>query len=309
MTLIANDTSPLDDVWVALDLETTGLSADNDDIIEVGAVKFQGPTLVDTFQTFVNPDRRLSDFIRRYTGIAQADVDGAPPFSRVAGGLASFVGAAPILGHNLAFDTGFLDKNGLRLVNPRCDTWDLAYVLNPGWSEYSLGRLAARMDVAHVQPHRALDDAKATWGVFLNLYDKLSSVELSTLAEMQRLSARSPWVLSYLLRRLEAYQIATMPRSGNGLSLESGAVAEPSTGIRGGPGITGFDAPAIAKRLKGGRPLRPNQETRRLTPTLWPRFSRIEAPCLAPSLSSRSGPSRSRWPVRWPMPSTKTSGS
>ena len=282
MTLIANDTSPLDDVWVALDLETTGLSADNDDIIEVGAVKFQGPTLVDTFQTFVNPDRRLSDFIRRYTGIAQADVDGAPPFSRVAGGLASFVGAAPILGHNLAFDTGFLDKNGLRLVNPRCDTWDLAYVLNPGWSEYSLGRLAARMDVAHVQPHRALDDAKATWGVFLNLYDKLSSVELSTLAEMQRLSARSPWVLSYLLRRLEAYQIATMPRSGNGLSLESGAVAEPSTGIRGGPGITGFDAPAIAKRLKGGRPLRPNQETRR-----------VDADFVASLLEDRGAMSRS----------------
>ena len=262
MTLLANDTSPIDDVWVALDLETTGLSADSDDIIEVGAVKFQGPTIVDTFQTFVNPDRRLGDFIKRYTGISQADVDGAPPFSRVVGTFATFVSAAPIIGHNLAFDTGFLEKNGLRLLNPRCDTWDLAFVLNPGWSEYSLRRLAARMDVEHLRPHRALDDAKATWGVFLNLYDKLSRVELPTLAEMQRLSARSPWVLSYILRRLEAYKIASMPRSGNGLTLEARAVSGHEGGTRGGAGIAGIDAATIAKRLKGGRPLRPNQETR-----------------------------------------------
>ncbi|MCH8316712.1 MAG: hypothetical protein IIA64_12135 [Planctomycetes bacterium] len=59
MTLIDKDTSPLDDVWVALDLETTGLSADRDEIIEVGAVKFQGDRLLDSFQTFGNPDRRL----------------------------------------------------------------------------------------------------------------------------------------------------------------------------------------------------------------------------------------------------------
>ena len=170
MTLIGKDTSPLDDVWVALDLETTGLSADSDEIIEVGAVKFQGDRLLDSFQTFVNPDRRLSEFILRYTGITQSDVDSARPFSQVAGSFASFVGAAPIVGHNVAFDMGFLDKKGLRLPNPRCDTWDLAFVLLPGWSEYSLQRLAARMSVEQPHPHRALDDARATWGVFLNLH-------------------------------------------------------------------------------------------------------------------------------------------
>ena len=83
MTLISRDTSLLDEVWVALDLETTGLSAEGDEIIEVGAVKFQGDRLLDSFQTFVNPDRRLNEFILRYTGITQSDVDRASHWNRV----------------------------------------------------------------------------------------------------------------------------------------------------------------------------------------------------------------------------------
>ena len=55
--------SPLDDVWVALDLETTGLDPESDEIIEVGAVKFQGEKVLDTFRSFVNPGRSLSGFI------------------------------------------------------------------------------------------------------------------------------------------------------------------------------------------------------------------------------------------------------
>ena len=66
----------------------------------------------------------------------------APPFSSVAGEFASFVGAAPVVGHNIGFDLGFLDAEGLKLSNPRCDTWDLAYVMRPGLPEYSLSRLA-----------------------------------------------------------------------------------------------------------------------------------------------------------------------
>ena len=75
--------SPLDDVWVSLDLETTGLSVNNDEIIEVGAVKFQGQQIIETFQSMVNPNRSLTGFVRRYTGIRQEEVDSAPPFSQV----------------------------------------------------------------------------------------------------------------------------------------------------------------------------------------------------------------------------------
>ena len=59
MTLLPQHSPPFEEVWVALDLETTGLSSKKDRIIEIGAVKFQGHEVLDTFQSFVNPGRRL----------------------------------------------------------------------------------------------------------------------------------------------------------------------------------------------------------------------------------------------------------
>ena len=66
--------SPQDRTYVALDLETTGLNPDQDSIIEIGAVKFQGHDVLDVFQTLVNPFRELPQFIQRLTGIAQRNV-------------------------------------------------------------------------------------------------------------------------------------------------------------------------------------------------------------------------------------------
>ena len=60
---------------VAIDLETTGLSPDSDEIIEVGAVRFQDDRVLEVFQTNVNPYRPLPRFIQELTGITQADVD------------------------------------------------------------------------------------------------------------------------------------------------------------------------------------------------------------------------------------------
>ena len=105
-TLLPQEPPPLEDVWVSLDVETTGLSAETDEIIEVGAVKFLGERTIDTFQSVVNPHTRLSQFIKRYTGITQEDVDGAPSFSSVAPGLVSFVGRCPSSGTMSALTWG-----------------------------------------------------------------------------------------------------------------------------------------------------------------------------------------------------------
>ena len=72
----------MDDVWVAIDLETTGLSPETDEIIEVGAVKFQGARVLDTFQSFARPERPISRFIQGLTGIEQGDLDRAPDVRR-----------------------------------------------------------------------------------------------------------------------------------------------------------------------------------------------------------------------------------
>ena len=242
--------SPLDEVWVSLDLETTGLSADDDEIIEVGAVKFQGDQTLDSYQTFVNPNRRLSNFTKQYTGITQSEVGRAPSFSAVAGDLASFIGSAPIVGHNIRFDTGFLDRRGLRLSNPRCDTWDLAFVLFPGLQEYSLPKLAEWLSVSHDRPHRALEDALATKEVFVKLVDRLSELDVYALAEMRRLAVRSSWVLSYILDRLEGDKLGPGRRP----------TAQAEKEGKDSKDISGLDIGELSKRIHRGRALRANRD-------------------------------------------------
>ena len=252
MTLLQSHASPLDDAWVSLDLETTGLSADSDEIIEVGAVKFQRDETIDTFNALVNPHKTLSSFIKRYTGISQEEVDAAQPFSHVARDLAPFIGSAPIVGHNIAFDLGFLTNKGLRLTNPRCDTWDLAYVLLPEGREYALAKISAALGISHDRPHRALEDAQVTRSLFLKLAEMASDLDVNTLAEMERLASRSSWVLSYILKGLEGHKAS------------SAYNAQPSVAPDRQTGITGLDVRSIRERLQHVKALRPNQKLQKI---------------------------------------------
>ena len=234
--------SVVEQTWVALDLETTGLDNNVDEIIEVGAVKFRGSEVLDSYQTFVNPYKKLSEFIVNYTHITQADVDFAPPFAVVAGELASFVGDLPVVGHNVYFDVGFLDKKGLNLANSLADTWDMAYVLLPEAPEYALGLLASALGIEHSQPHRALADADVTRRVFVKLLEKAFELDLGALAELQRLSTRSQWVLGYLVDNILRDR-------------------EEVVGHRGaGQGLLGVDQKELSGRLAPWEAIPPNEQ-------------------------------------------------
>ena len=249
MTLFPHALTPLDEAWVALDLETTGLSSDDDEIIEVGAVRFRGAEVLDTFQSFVNPGRRLDPFVTRLTGITEADLRDAPSFSSVAVALATFVGRSPLVGHNISFDLGFLERHGFRITNPKCDTWDLAYFLLPRQRSYALENLAEWAGDGDQRFHRAIDDATATQQVFVKLMEGLAELDVSSLAEIERLAQRSSWVVSDVLRL-------------QGPSIAVGAPPASETSI------SGIDKNALSKRLKHGRALRANERRRALDPDL-----------------------------------------
>ncbi len=185
--------------FVALDLETTGLESDSDSIIEIGAVKFRGGQAIDTFQTFVNPDRPIPEFVQRLTGISPRQVQRAPRFSAVVGQLSDFIGRNPVVGHNISFDMRFLASHGLSLPNPSYDTWDLASVFLPTTPEYSLGYLANLLQVEHVNPHRALDDAQATREVFIGLLRRAAQSDPGLLDFINTLAGSSRWGLASLL--------------------------------------------------------------------------------------------------------------
>ena len=129
---------------MALDLETTGLNAASDRIIDVGAVKFRGDEVVGEFHSLVNPRSRLSDFIVSLTGISQTDVDNAPDWNAIRDDLRDFIGDARLVGHNVEFDVGFMRSHRIHIEKISYDTEQMARVVLPGGPEFGLVRLAQR---------------------------------------------------------------------------------------------------------------------------------------------------------------------
>ena len=134
-------------VYVALDLETTGLKADKDEIIEIGAVRFttdgRDARVLDRFVRFVHPGRPIPLRIQQITGINDGDVADAPRIDNVLPQLRAFIGAdvRGVIAHNAGFDLSFLRAAGLDVQQPAFDTFELASILMPGRASYSLGEL------------------------------------------------------------------------------------------------------------------------------------------------------------------------
>ncbi|GAB4469598.1 MAG: helicase C-terminal domain-containing protein [Anaerolineae bacterium] len=180
-------------VIVSVDLETTGLDPRSDEIIEIGAVKFEGDRVIDEFQSFVYPGCSIPPYITRLTGIRDSDVERAPRRADILPKLRRFIGYAPVLGHNVRFDLGMLEQGGLRLPNPLIDTYTLASVLIPNTPRYSLSSLATLFGVDAGESHRALDDAHRTRAIYLELYRRAQGLPLDTLAEIVRAGKLMPW--------------------------------------------------------------------------------------------------------------------
>ena len=161
--------SPLHGVtFCVIDLETTGGSAADCFITEIGAVKLRGGECLGTFQTLVNPGCGIPSSITVLTGITDAMVVPAPRIEAVLPSLLEFIGGCVLVGHNFRFDVSFLDAALVRLGEPRLahtciDTCALARrLVREDVPDCRLGTLATRFRLPHRPTHRALDDALAT---------------------------------------------------------------------------------------------------------------------------------------------------
>jgi ATP-dependent DNA helicase DinG len=180
-------------IIVSLDIETTGLDENREAIIEVAAVKFNGRRIEGEFNTLINPGKQIPDFITGLTGIDNAMVRNAPRLRDIAHELTAFVGDAPILGHNVKFDIGFLRKAGLFEYQQTIDTYELASVLMPAASRYNLGALGQQLNIPLPATHRALDDARVTHACYVRLLDLASELPLETLQEIVELGNFVDW--------------------------------------------------------------------------------------------------------------------
>jgi DNA polymerase-3 subunit epsilon/ATP-dependent DNA helicase DinG len=211
---------------VCLDIETTGLDAQNDAIIEIGAVRFNGKRVEDEWSTLVNPGKPIPPMIASLTGISNEMVKNAPPIRAVIQALADFVGDAPVLGHNVRFDLSFLQRSNILMHNDVLDTYELAAALMPTASRYNLGGLAAQLGIMLPATHRALDDARCTHALYVQLYEKALQLPTELIAEFVRLSEPFDWGAKWMFTRLlrERWQkpapAARAARAGVGSSTE-----------------------------------------------------------------------------------------
>src|SRR5881227_1704502 len=189
-------------IRVALDLETTGLHVEQDTILEVAAIKFQGNTVLETLETLVAPGRPVPYRVQRLTGITPQQLIGAPHFESIARNLQLFIGDYPIVGHSIPFDVGFLRRRGLVRNNPLIDTFELATVLLPSLPSYNLGQVAEALGV-QVTPgrHRAMVDTLMAMQVFLALHQRLQAIDLLLLKDLANLDAPRTWPLLSFFRQ------------------------------------------------------------------------------------------------------------
>ena len=166
---------PLDKAeYSVLDVETTGLSARNNRIIEIGIVKIKNLKIVGTYQTMINPGCKIPPFITQFTGIDDDDVHSAPSFSEVIGEIEKFIGDSTISGHNLSFDLSFLRYEFLRngnepLTNTDICTLKLARKLYPRLRSKSLSSVTKHLNLKNPQAHRARGDAEVTAQILLKM--------------------------------------------------------------------------------------------------------------------------------------------
>src|SRR5687767_10869586 len=187
---------------VAIDIETTGLNQDRDAIIEIGAVRFKGHRIEDEWSSLINPNKHIPDFISGLTGIDDAMVRQAPRLQDVALELEAFAGDAPVIGHNVRFDLGFLQRAGLFQYNEVSDTYELASVLMPTASRYNLGALGKQLGILLPATHRALDDAKVTMAAFNRLFEMARELPLEAVAEIVRVSEPLEWDAGWVFQEV-----------------------------------------------------------------------------------------------------------
>ncbi|WP_449540044.1 PolC-type DNA polymerase III [Ferdinandcohnia sp. Marseille-Q9671] len=163
-----------EDTYVVFDVETTGLSAVYNTIIELAAVKVKNGEIIDRFESFANPHHRLSATTIELTGITDDMVNTAPEVSDVLIKFKEWAEDAVLVAHNASFDMGFLNVGYKRCglghaTNPVIDTLELARFLYPDLKNHRLNTLCKRFDIELTQHHRAIYDAEATGYLMVKL--------------------------------------------------------------------------------------------------------------------------------------------
>lgn len=212
--------------FIACDLETSGLDASSDEIIEVGLVRVEDGQVTETLQTLVTPTRPLTLRIKLLTGLEDTDFAGQPGWAGVRESVLRFIGNDPLIGHNISFDAEFLTVHGGYRDGVCYDTCDLARIILPELPNYRLESVCLALDVDYPVQHRALEDALAAAGAYLALYERARVLDPTLLANLATLLGRHSalWFPVFNSALKEAAGVFGASRIGTGRSEDDWAV-------------------------------------------------------------------------------------
>ena len=179
----------IDTTYCVFDLETTGFSPKLEKITEIGIMKVQGGKVIDSFSTFVNPEKSIPSRVVEVTNITDDMVRDAETIDKVFPKMLEFMKGSVLVAHNAEFDIGFLKHNAKELGYDfdftYIDTLTLAQDIFPDFKTYKLGRIAKNLGIKVEVAHRALDDVDTTVKVFNVMMDELKERGAKTLEDIE----------------------------------------------------------------------------------------------------------------------------
>ena len=167
--------------FTIVDVETTGGSPFFNRIIEIGLLRVEKGEVVERYQTLLNPEMEIPEFITKMTGITEADISAAPTFAELADEILSKFEDAIFVAHNSQFDYGFI-KEEFRRINyefnmPQLCTVRLSRALYKEYKHHNLTAIIERYNFECESRHRAFDDAKVLWDFLLHAQKEIDPAE------------------------------------------------------------------------------------------------------------------------------------
>ncbi|MBS7400982.1 MAG: hypothetical protein KIG16_00520 [Eubacteriales bacterium] len=174
--------------YVVIDIETTGLDPQYDEIIELGALKVKNGVVVGSFSKLIKPKNPISEFITQLTGISNTMVENAPSIEEELPNYLKFINEQNIVGHNVNFDINFIYDNSIEILNTPfqndyIDTLRLSRRLYPNLDNHKLTTVCDYLKVSDNIHHRALSDCQLTFEIYEKIknYVRTENIDLEIL--------------------------------------------------------------------------------------------------------------------------------
>jgi DNA polymerase-3 subunit epsilon len=172
--------------FICVDCETTGLDIDQDRIIEVACVRFDMQTVLEQYETLVNPEIEIPPTTTAIHHITNSMVQNQPLIQDVLPKILTFIGRGVLIGHGIKFDVDMLAKAAERAEipctisnNPSIDTLRMARLYGDSPCN-SLEDLGKHFNIGTEGAHRAMNDVMMNVEVFRQLakkYQNLKQIE------------------------------------------------------------------------------------------------------------------------------------